>query len=134
MILRNYLKFLLRTHSPKHYLQISTTSSHKLSNQSTRGVEHFQKFVEETSDTLNPDVCQVLCALCAPGTESSYIAETITQKNLAENNITRNVPIANSLVAGSPNVSKDDRIFTQKIRTVHVTYVEPTMQNIPRDK
>ena len=121
MIVKNSLKILYRTNIWKYYLQSSSMSSN------VKGVIPTETLIEESEETLNPDVCNLLCSLCAPGTESFNIKKNVTGK-LPSYKAT-NKPELNSNTRGtntnnSPNVS---HLFIHKTGALHVTYVEPAL-------
>ena len=128
----DFLTALLRTHIPKRYQLISHISSKECDNQNIRSAMFSQTEIEQSNDTLNPDISELLCALCTPGTESAYIKENIIKEESFEKRIPRNKSIGQISTLGGQQPHKRALFFDHKIRTVHVTYVEPTIQNIPQ--
>ena len=88
-----------------------------------------EKQIEEVDDLMNPEDAVLLSSICAPGTESFII-----KKNFIDNDLQfkkfecEDLTLFNSLELAS-NINCDVRLFSRKINTIHVSYVEPNKLN-----
>ena len=119
MIVKNSLAILFRTRIWKQYLQASSMSS------KVKDVIPTKILIEESEDTLNPDICNLLCSLCAPGTESFNIKQNMTSQLPLYKDTSKpevNLYTVETNKHNKPNVSQ---LFIHKTGALHVTYVEP---------
>ena len=80
-------------------------------------------------DTLNPKFCNILCALCAPGTESLAIQKDVVD-GLSSLNTMENTEISKYILGeGNHTITSTPFVLNRKIRTLHVTYAEPGLQH-----
>ena len=122
MVFIKILPNLLRKYIPKHN---SLASSFSTKNTSLNTKIVVEKGVEEVDDLLNPGDAVLLSSLCAPGTESFMIKQNFANEKSQFKELECNdSSLYNSLELAS-KMNKDVRLFTRKIKTVHVTYVEP---------
>ena len=122
MVFIKILPNLLRKYIPKQCFLASSIST-KNTSPNTKVV--FENGVEEVDDLLNSGEAVLLSSLCAPGTESFTIKQNFVNKKSQFKELECNDPrLYNSLELAS-KMNKDVRLFTRKISTVHVTYIEP---------
>ena len=130
MMVKRVFNQFLQMNPSKYSTTKSSMSSIILSNQHPKDVTKQETHATEVNDTLNPEICQLLCALCAPGTESISIAETQRENTAPKMAILRTenidqrskmVPITNASMAET---------FGSDIGALHVTYVEPKITNL----
>lgn len=130
MMVKRVFNQLLHINPSKYSTTKYGMSSIILSNQHPKDVTKQETLAAEVNDTLNPEICQLLCALCAPGTESISIADTQRENTAPKMAILRTenidqrskmVPITNASIAET---------FGNDIGVLHVTYVEPKITNL----
>ena len=121
MIGKNSLSILFRTHIWKRYLQASSMSS------KVKDVIPTETLIEESEDTLNPDLCNLLCSLCAPGTESFNIKQNITSMLPLYKDTRKPEVNSYTLETNTHNKPKVSQLFIHKTGALHVTYVEPAL-------
>ena len=122
MVYITILPNLLRKYVLKQCFHASSISTKNTSKHQKIVVE---KRVEEVDDLLDPGDSVLLSSLCAPGTESFTIKQFFVNKKPHFKELECNdSSLYNSLELAS-KMNKDVRLFTRKISTVHVTYVEP---------
>ena len=81
--------------------------------------------MQEVNDVLNQEVSALLCSLCAPGTESFTIKKNFVDKPSSHKDLESNDPNLYKSLEQASKSNEDLRLFSRKIRTVHVTYLEP---------
>ena len=96
-----------------------------MSSKTTRGRIVLEKEVQEVDDVLNQEVSALLCSLCAPGTESFTIRKTVIDKPSSYKDLESIDPNLYKSLEQASKSNDDLRLFSRKIRTVHVTYLEP---------
>ena len=130
MMVKRVFNQFVHMNPSKYSTTKSSISSIILSNQHPKDVAKQEAHAAEVNDTLNPEICHFLCALCAPGTESISIAETQRDNTAPKMAILRTenidqrskmVPITNASTAET---------FGSDIGALHVTYVEPKITNL----
>ena len=122
MVFIKILPNLLSKYIPKQCFPASSISTKNMSPNTKVVVE---KGVEEVDDLLNSGEAVLLSSLCAPGTESFTIKQNFVNKKSQFKELECSDPsLYNSLELAS-KINKDVRLFTRKISTVHVTYIEP---------
>ena len=132
MMAKRVFNRFLHMNPSKYSTTKSGMSSIILSSQQPTDVPKQETHAAEVNDTLNPEICQLLCALCAPGTESISIAETQRENTAPKRAILRTenidqrskmVPITNASIAET---------FGSDIGALHVTYIEPKIANLSK--
>jgi hypothetical protein len=121
MIVKKSLAIFFRTHIWKQYLQVSSMSSN------VKSVIPTETLIEESEETLNPDICNLLCSLCAPGTESFNIQKNVTEMVPLYEATKKPEVDLNTLVTNTHNNSNVSQLFIHKTGALHVTYVEPAL-------
>ena len=119
MFLKNSLVILFRTHVWKQHPKASSISSN------IQGGIPAQILIEGSEETLNPDMCNLLCSLCAPGTESFDLEKNVKEmipSHKAQNKYELNT---NNFEASSHKNPDDSRLFIHKTGALHMTYSEP---------
>ena len=120
MLLRKTLPNLLRKYFP-----ITYPKTYSISSKTTHGRIILDKEVQEVDDVLNQEVAALLCSLCAPGTESFTIRKGIIDKPSSYKDLESIDPNLYKSLEQASKSNDDLRLFSRKIRTVHVTYSEP---------
>ena len=122
MISMKILPSALRQLISKNYIQsalLSTKSANK------KGLIVVKKEIEEVDDLLNQEVAESLSSLCAPGTESFAAKNDLINKPFIFKELDENDPNLYQSLELAARSNNDVRLFTRRIRSVHVTYVEP---------
>ena len=122
MISMKILPSTLRQLISKNYIQsalLSTKSANK------KGLIVVKKEIEEVDDLLNQEVAESLSSLCAPGTESFAMKNDLINTQFKFKELDENDPDLYQSLEVAARSNNDVRLFTRRIRSVHVTYVEP---------
>ena len=119
MFLKNSLLILSRTYAWKQHPKASSLSSN------IQGVIPTQILIEGTEETLNPDMCNLLCSLCAPGTESFDLEKNVKEMIPSHKAPNKDELNTNSFEASFHKNPNDSRLFIHKTGALHMTYSEP---------
>ena len=122
MISMRILPSALRQLISKNYIHTTLLSS-KSANK--KGLIVVKKEIEEVDDLLNQEVAESLSSLCAPGTESYAMKNDLINTPFKFKNLDENDPNLYHSLEVAARSNNDVRLFTRRIRSVHVTYVEP---------
>ena len=122
MISMKMLPSALRQVISKNY--IHTTLSSSISADKKRFIV-VKKEIEEVDDLLNQEVAESLSSLCAPGTESFAMKNDLINTPFKFKELDENDPNLYQSLEVAAKSNNDVQLFTRRIRSVHVTYVEP---------
>ena len=122
MISMRILPSALRQLISKNYIHTTLLSS-KSANK--KGLIVVKKEIEEVDDLLNQEVAESLSSLCAPGTESFAMKNDLINTQSKFKELDENDPNLYQSLEVAARSNNDVRLFTRRIRSVHVTYVEP---------
>jgi len=114
---RTLRQFMLKNHI--HTALLSSKSANK------KDLIVAKKEIEEVDDVLNQEVAESLSSLCAPGTESFAMKNDLINTPFKLKELDKNDPNLYHSLEEAAKSNNDVRLFTRRIRSVHVTYVEP---------
>ena len=122
MISMKILPSALQRLISKNYIQSALLSSN-IANK--KGLIVVKKEIDEVDDLLNHEVAESLSSLCAPGTESFALKNDLINRPFKFKELEENDPNLYQSLELAARSNNDVRLFTRRIRSVHVTYVEP---------